>query len=115
MDNTDRYLNMVRKSYSNHQAIAQYTHRVENGLRNCEQEIISRHFPPQGHLLVIGCGAGREAFALETLGYQVTATDISQALINKAQPKQWTMIFYPIPSSAKNAFISTTNRGGSTS
>lgn len=85
MNNTDHLREMVRESFSNHQAVAQYTRRVENGLRNCEKEIIARYFPPQGHILVVGCGAGREAFALETLGYQVTGTDISQALLNQAQ------------------------------
>jgi hypothetical protein len=59
----------VRSSYSTPEALAIYRKRVDQGLRIWETTVIRQHFPARGRVLTLGCGAGRETFALEQLGY----------------------------------------------
>ncbi len=75
----------VLASYSTADAVEKYTQRASEGLRNYEKVAIDRFFPLSGKILVVGCGAGREAFALETLGYEVKGIDISENLITAAK------------------------------
>ena len=75
----------VLASYSTADAVEKYTQRVAEGLRKYEKAAIDRFFPISGKVLVVGCGAGREAFALETLGYKVKGIDISENLITAAR------------------------------
>ena len=39
------------------------------------------YFPAGAKILDIGCGLGREAFALSDMGYNVTGVDISKEVI----------------------------------
>lgn len=50
-------------------------------LKKWEAEAVSS-FPPGARVLDIGCGKGREAFALADLGFRVTGIDISRAAID---------------------------------
>ena len=43
-----------------------------------------RAFPTRARVLDVGCGMGREAFALHDLGFRVTGVDISQRVIEGA-------------------------------
>ena len=54
-------------------------------LKAWEKAAIGR-FPPGARLMDIGCGLGREAFALSDLGYEVVGIDISKEVI--AQVRQ---------------------------
>ena len=47
--------------------------------------MIDRLFPDVSRALVVGCGAGREAFALESLGFRVKGIDISDTLVSAAR------------------------------
>lgn len=53
----------------------------QTGLQQCEREMIARYFPRQGHLLDIGCGAGRAVLALSQAGFDVTGIDVSEAML----------------------------------
>lgn len=75
----------VRYSYSTARAIEKYVRRASEGLRRWEQTMIDRFFPDVGRALVVGCGAGREAFALESPGFRVKGIDISDTLISAAR------------------------------
>ena len=75
----------VRHSYSTAHATEKYVRRISEGLRRWEQTMIDRFFPDVGRALVVGCGAGREAFALESLGFRVKGIDISDTLISAAR------------------------------
>ncbi len=68
----------VLENYSTADAVEKYTQRVAEGLRKYEKAAIDQFFPLSGKVLVVGCGAGREAFALEALGYKVKGIDISE-------------------------------------
>lgn len=57
----------------------------KNGLKIWERSVISKCFCGNSHVLDIGCGMGREAFALFDMGYKVTGVDISEPIISKAR------------------------------
>jgi SAM-dependent methyltransferase len=74
----------VHDSYATLEALAIYRKRVDQGLRIWEAAVVHQHFPPRGRVLTLGCGAGRETFALEQLGYDTAGVDISQPLLEIA-------------------------------
>lgn len=43
-----------------------------------------RYLPDHAFILDLGCGSGRDTLAFKNKGYQVTATDTSKELVNKA-------------------------------
>lgn len=53
-----------------------------NGLKKWEQ-FITTYFPVKAHILDVGCGMGREAFALSDMGFSVTGIDISKEAIEQ--------------------------------
>ena len=69
------YEDLVRSRYSSQAQVAHYRNRAAQGLRKWEQTILNRYLGPT-EILTIGCGGGRESFALEKLGYKVTGIDI---------------------------------------
>jgi SAM-dependent methyltransferase len=68
----------VRDSYATAPSLEIYRKRVDNGLRTWEATLVRRYFPTVGRVLTVGCGAGRETFALEQLGYDVVGIDICE-------------------------------------
>ncbi len=61
---------------------------MEYWLRQWEQSVVAMHLGVESRvrrILAVGCGAGREVFALEALGFEVTGVDISAALIDIAR------------------------------
>ena len=59
--------------------------RAESGLSRAERAVVERSLGPGGgRVLVVGCGAGREAFALAGLGYNVVGLDVSRLLVREA-------------------------------
>jgi SAM-dependent methyltransferase len=74
----------LRDSYSTPQALAIYRQRVDQGLRIWETAVVRQHFPARGRVLTLGCGAGRETFALEQLGYDTSGVDVSRPLLDIA-------------------------------
>lgn len=75
----------VRDSYSTPAAVDKYRSRAGEGLRTWEAAVVRQHLPANGVVLVLGCGAGREAFALEERGYSVTGADVASALMEVAR------------------------------
>ena len=53
-------------------------------LKEWEQSVI-KFFPSGARILDIGCGLGREAFALSDLGYDVVGIDISKEVITQVK------------------------------
>ena len=43
------------------------------------------YLPDSGSILDIGCGSGRDTLAFKNMGYQVSATDYSKELVEKAR------------------------------
>ena len=55
-----------------------------SALKEWEQSVIP-FFPSGARILDIGCGLGREAFALSDLGYDVVGIDISKEVISQVK------------------------------
>ena len=55
-----------------------------SALKEWEQSV-SKFFPSGAKILDIGCGLGREAFALSDLGYDVVGIDISKEVVSRAK------------------------------
>ncbi len=77
----------VLSRYSSMEAVEIYAQRSLDGLRNWERLIVER-FMHSSTVLSIGCGGGRESFALEALGYKVYGLDISEPQIASANAKK---------------------------
>ncbi|MFH1569694.1 MAG: class I SAM-dependent methyltransferase [Gemmatimonadota bacterium] len=81
----ERAAAQVRESYGTPEAVARYRARASAGLRKWEAAVVRQYFPPTGEVLVVGCGAGREAFALAQMGYRVMGADVSAPLVAAAR------------------------------
>jgi SAM-dependent methyltransferase len=75
----------VVRGYSAPGAVEHYRARMAAGLRRWEDAVLERAHPTVGSVLVIGCGTGREAFALESRGWKVKAVDVTPALLDIAR------------------------------
>ena len=75
---------IVLQHFSRPLEIERYRKRVAEGLRNWEKEILRRYMRP-GTVLNIGCGGGRESFALHSLKYAATGVDIVEAELESAR------------------------------
>nr|MCR5057588.1 class I SAM-dependent methyltransferase [Clostridiales bacterium] len=49
------------------------------------EKSVSKLFSPGSRILDIGCGLGREAFALHDLGFEVVGIDISKEVISRVK------------------------------
>lgn len=77
----------VLTRYSSKEDVDIYAKRSTDGLRNWEKLIVEKFMLP-AKVLSIGCGGGRESFALEALGYEVYGIDISERQIDSANAKK---------------------------
>ncbi len=74
--------------YASQKEIAYYKKIAHCGFEDFEEEVVLSAFkdlPSHPSVLVIGCGTGREAFAFEKLGCQVTGLDLAGEMINFAK------------------------------
>lgn len=78
-------LKVVSDWYTTEKSYEYMPEATKNGLKIWEKCVISKYFSQDSHILDIGCGMGREAFALYDLGFKVTGVDISRPIITKAK------------------------------
>lgn len=78
-----------RRSYQ----LARWKKEVENysnrdqilsGFQDSERETIKKYFPPQGKVLAVGCGGGRDLLAFGDMGYHVEGLDFVPDLVATA-------------------------------
>lgn len=69
------------EKYSQADVVSCWQNLSRQGLQKCEREMVARYFPPAGHLLDVGCGAGRAVLALNEAGYRVSGVDLSLAML----------------------------------
>lgn len=72
-----RLREMVDRRYRSQAQLERHRRRVAEGLRAWERAVAERFMPAPGRVLDYGCGGGREAFALESLGHSVIGVDVS--------------------------------------
>jgi len=75
------------EAYSHAEAVREYSRAVDRvGLWKCERSVFRRHFPSDGRILDLGCGAGRTTFGLYREGYRkIIGVDFSPGMIRKAR------------------------------
>lgn len=75
----------VAELFSRPELVAEMQGRLKLGLREWEEGVIARYFPPSGRVLDVGCGPGREAILLAQRGYDVVGADLSGAELAQAR------------------------------
>lgn len=77
-------LHLVKEYFSKPEMIEDYDSRVARGLLTWEKTMVGQEMMEKGTVLDVGCGCGREAFALHDLGYTVTGVDVSRRQLEQA-------------------------------
>ncbi|MFA6135137.1 MAG: class I SAM-dependent methyltransferase [Phycisphaerae bacterium] len=76
----------VQDFYGTPESVSQYAKVArENGLYPPELAMVESFMAPPATVLDVGCGAGREAFALTRMGFSVTGVDITASLVAQAR------------------------------
>jgi ubiquinone/menaquinone biosynthesis C-methylase UbiE len=71
----------AKEKYNQPEVVSCWQNLSKQGLQKCEREMVVRYFPPTGHLLDVGCGAGRAVLALHQVGYTVSGIDLSLSML----------------------------------
>lgn len=82
LGSTAACLDGVRKKYGSRKEVSEYRRLALGGPEPEELEFVRAHVKPGARLLVIGCGAGREALGLARAGYRVTGIDLVPEMID---------------------------------
>jgi len=75
-------LELVREYYENKQNVTEMIHWFNGELKKWEQSV-SEQFPPKAKILDVGCGLGREAYALFGMGFTIVGVDTSLEVIHQ--------------------------------
>ena len=73
---------VVHQWYENKKNVDEMIHWNKGNLKKWEQLVVD-YFPKEAKILDIGCGMGREAFALSDMGFSVVGIDISEEVIRQ--------------------------------
>jgi len=75
-------LQLVREWYENKTTVTEMIHWVNGRLKKWEEDVVGQ-FPEKAKILDVGCGLGREAFALYQWGFSLTGIDTSHEVIKQ--------------------------------
>lgn len=75
----------VIEKYSHPGEVKQQIKLSDRGLEEWEEDLISRVVPPGSRVLIVGCGAGREAVPLAKQGFRVVGIDPVPGLTEAAR------------------------------
>ncbi len=78
-------LRSVAEKFDDAAEVVHYSHRTFQGLDEQERLLVEQFMGRSGRVLNIGCGAGREAFALAELGFAVVGIDVASQMIAEAK------------------------------
>ena len=78
-------LRCVAEKYNNANEVLYYSQCAFEGLDEQEQLAAEQFMKRKGRVLNIGCGAGREAFALAEAGFEVVGIDVAPGMITAAK------------------------------
>jgi len=77
-------LRAVAQKFNEEEEVRYYSQQAFEGLDEKERGLVGRHMQRRGRVLNIGCGPGREAFALAELGFEVIGIDVAPRMIEAA-------------------------------
>lgn len=75
----------VVEKYNDTTEVRYYSHRAFEGLDEKEQHLVEQFMGQRGRVLNVGCGAGREAFALARQGFDIVGVDVAPLMIEEAK------------------------------
>ncbi len=75
-----------------YQSIAKWYDRIFP-FKSVQLDFIKKHMPTNGYVLDVGCGTGSLSVALQEEGYNVTAIDLDEEMLQKARVKSNTVDF----------------------
>ncbi len=78
-------LRFVAEKFNDAEEVLHYSQRTFEGLDAQERLLVEQFMGCSGRVLDIGCGAGREAFALAELGLDVVGIDVAPDMIAEAK------------------------------
>lgn len=73
---------VIHQWYEYEKNVNEMIHWNKGNLKKWEQSVVD-YFPKEAKILDIGCGMGREAFALSDMGFSVVGIDISEEVIKQ--------------------------------
>lgn len=76
---------IVSEWYSDDENLVEMKKDLKIRLKQWEKGVTSDYFPKAASVLDVGCGMGREAFALYDMGFTITGVDISEKAIKEAK------------------------------
>ncbi len=77
-------LRTVAQKFNEEEEVFHHAQWAFDGLDEPEQHLVEQYMQRRGRVLNIGCGAGREAFALGELGFEVVGVDVAPRMIEAA-------------------------------
>jgi SAM-dependent methyltransferase len=78
-------LRSVRDKFDDGEEVSYCASQAGDGLRAAELRFVERYLASPSSVLDVGCGAGREAFALAALGHDVLGVDAAPGMIAAAR------------------------------
>ena len=84
-ESEQEYFRLARAKYASAAELEQQKVDARRGFHLCEQRVVDRWFHDRRNVLVIGCGAGREAFAFAARGLRIFAVDLNPLLLKAAR------------------------------
>ena len=78
-------IRIVAEHFSRDLFVKDMYDRINSGLNAWEKRVVEKYFKKGASILNIGCGPGREAFALYDLGYKITGINISEEELKIAE------------------------------
>jgi SAM-dependent methyltransferase len=75
----------VAEKYSDPKEVLLYSQMASEGLDEDERLLLDQFMRRKGRVLNVGCGAGREAFALAEAGFEVVGIDVAPGMIAEAK------------------------------
>lgn len=75
----------VRRVFEHPREVRYYASLIKKRLLPIEKYVVDNYFVRKGKVLDVGCGAGREAFALAKQGFDVVGIDLSSNLVKFAK------------------------------
>lgn len=70
--------------YNRREMVAYHADLTAQGLSEAEQKLITQYLTSAGKILVIGCGTGREIFALRPQGFELVGLDLAWEMLRQA-------------------------------
>ncbi len=101
-------LRTVAQKFNEEEEVFYHAQGAFDGLDEQEKHFVEHYMQRRGRVLNIGCGAGREAFALAGLGFEVVGVDVAPRMIEAARriaASRWQDIRFEVKSATNLDYL----------